>query len=262
VLALPVLLAGPAHAGEVPTVVLGGPSGDALVPVEVQGLYPGGPVATARYVLRREAGFSGGSFSVAARDLEDLERGCNRPETTSGDTTCGDGADQGELTQQLLLGHAWSADVGGCAAASAPTSGQGLAGLEDLVLRAPSALSERDTVCLVVSLALPLSADNRVQSDVTRFDLRLGLVDAQPVDVLAGSVDRPVDLPSTRTDGRTGTRFGAPPSTLPFTGTAVAAFLLWGVVSMLLGWILLKVSRQLTTTAAGRAGRARQGPAT
>lgn len=231
-------------------IVLGGISGDEVLPVQVDGLHPGGPIATARYVLRRGAGFSGGSFSIAVEALEDYDRGCNRPETNSGDTTCGDGPDQGELSQQLLLGQAWSDDVEDCADAASPTSGTPLRDVEELVQSAPAALSQQDAVCLVLSAALPLSADNLAQSDQVVFDLRLGLTDAEPVEVLSESLERmtpgaAAGSSGTGGSGVTAATFGTPrPSALPFTGTTLLTAALWAVVLVALGVALASVGRR------------------
>lgn len=233
-----------AQSPSVPEIVIGGVGGGEALPLEVDRMYPGGPEAVARYVLRRGSGFSGGSFSTGVEDVEDIERGCNRPESNAGDTTCGAGADQGELSDQLLLGQAWSSDVANCASAPPPASGSVLRELDDVVLAAPAALSEGDAVCLVLAAVLPFSADNLVQTDLARFDLRLGLTDAEPVAVLNRSFGPPAAGAGGTTEaGLSAAGFSAPRA-LPFTGLALTATLLWAAVLVGLGEVLVAAGRR------------------
>ena len=220
-----------------------------MLHLQVDQLYPGSPSAEARYILRRGAGFDGGSFSLGVEDVEDVERGCNRPERNSGDSTCGDGPDQGELSRQLLLGQAWTSDVSGCSTAPSPTSGRVLSTLEDAVLSAPATLSEGEAVCLVIAVVLPTSADNLVQSDLTRLDLRLGLTDAVPaVEVLNQDFEQPDKTTANGAGTGTGvtaaTALRPVPTALPFTGASVLAVALWATALSLLGWGLLVVGRR------------------
>jgi hypothetical protein len=218
----------------VQTVVLGGSSPE-LVPLQVDRLYPG-TAAHARFELRRGSSVHGRAFSVGVENVVDLERGCNRPEVNDGDTTCGDGDDQGELSQQLLLTAAWTAPDDGCLSAPPATTGAALADLEGEALTAPAVSSEADSICLVVGLVLPIEADNLVQTDLSRFDLRLGLIDTQPsVGVLSNA----------RQTGpvvRVGDALHVPRS-LPFTGSAAVTALLTGPLLLALGWVLLAASR-------------------
>ncbi|TAL21267.1 MAG: hypothetical protein EPN99_07895 [Frankiales bacterium] len=179
--------AGALDPGTVQTVVVGGPSA-AVLPLQVDRLYPG--VGThARFVVRRGSSWSGGTFAAAVADVEDLERGCNRPEQNAGDVTCGAGSDQGELSDQLLVNAGWSSDVAGCATAPIPAAGTSMQLASGVPFVPPAALAAGDA-CLVLALHLPIEADNLVQSDLVRFALRIGLQDA----VLGGLSVPPTDV--------------------------------------------------------------------
>ncbi|MCW2501192.1 MAG: hypothetical protein JWN87_2868 [Frankiales bacterium] len=240
-----------AAADGVPTIVLGGPGQDEVLPLKVERLAPGSS-EVARYVLRRGEMFAAGGFSFAVVGIKDYEDGCNRPENDSGDTSCGDGPDQGELSRQLLVGQAWSNDVGRCADATVPGPGRPMSELNGVVLTAPAEVSAGDAACLVLSLVLPVAADNLVQSDRVGFGLRLALTDAQPSETLGGggggpvlSEDQPVlsggqpvlsgEMPSSGVPG------GA---TLPFTGTFIGSLLLPSAVLIGFGTLLLLAARR------------------
>lgn len=179
--------------GAVQTITIGG-SSDVVLPIQVDRLYPGA-ATSARFILQRGAGFSGGTFAVGIDEVKDLERDCNPPEVDSGDTTCGGGDDQGELSGQITVGHSWFPPGTSCEAADTPVTGVplGSAALE----LAPAALSAADEVCLVIGLILPFSANNLVQTDLVRFDLRLGLQDVTLVtDIGPDGPLRPTHPPS------------------------------------------------------------------
>lgn len=178
--------AGALDPNAVQTVVVGGPSG-VLLPLQVDQLYPG--VGThARFVVRRGSTWSGGTFAAVVTDVEDLERGCNRPEQNAGDVSCGAGTDQGELSAQLLVNASWSSDVASCATAPVPGGMTPVRLADGLPFSAAA-----DDACLVLALQLPLEADNLVQSDLVRFSLRIGLQNA----VLGGMPAPPADSRAT-----------------------------------------------------------------
>lgn len=268
------LAAGPVSTldpSKVHTVTLGAAS-EAVLPLQVDRLFPGA-ATHARFVLRRGAGFAGGTYAVGLANVRDMERGCNHPEITSGDTTCGDGVGQGELSEQLLVGQSWTASVADCATALPPTTGTPMGGGGALSL-APPPLSVADDVCVVIGLILPRSADNLVQTDLVRFDLRLGLqlptlvpetaaTSATPTPApLQGETDQPAHgatsaptptatptaaVPSPAPGGplsasSAGT-ISTQPRTLPFTGGQPLALLAWGALALALGWALLHAAR-------------------
>ena len=203
------------------TVVVGGPSG-VVLPLQVDRLYPG--IGThARFVVRRGSTWSGGTFAVTVTDVEDLERGCNRPEQNAGDATCGAGSDQGELSDQLLVNALWTSDVPSCATAPVPAGLARMRLARDVPFLAPVGLSTGD-VCLVVALQLPISADNLVQSDLVRFSLRIGLDGA----ALAGLPGEPVAVrtpdepPTTPPPTAEGTPSSSPAGSPAASGSPIA----------------------------------------
>lgn len=248
-----VLVGSPAASAQptVPQIELGGDDGGAaLVPMNVEGMYPGGPAAVLHLVLRRSENLLGGTFAASMTDVRDLERGCGRAETRHGDTSCGAGDDQGELSQQLVGVVSWSTDLDDCGSADVPARSARTFRLEDVVLQAPEALAQADAVCLSLGLSLPRSADNLVQSDLVRFDLRLALEGASPsIGVLDASLSADPSVLSVNgttedalagVDPESARAAGVPvPSrALPFTGTA-AEFVLWCALAALLFGSLL-----------------------
>ena len=208
-------------------VMVGGPAG-AILPLQVDQLYPG--VGThARFVVRRGSTWSGGTFAVNVTDVEDLERGCNRPEQNAGDVTCGGGSDQGELSDQLLVNASWSPDAPSCETAPVPSGLMSMRRAEGLPFAASVAASA-DDACLVVALHLPIEADNLVQSDLVRFSLRIKLEDA----VLGGmpartagfreqTSSRPAPTPTATPTEASPTAWSTPSPTIPpIAGTHVA----------------------------------------
>lgn len=220
--------------GQVQTVTVGEDDA-AVMPLEADRLYPGA-AASARFVVERGA-FDGGRFALGIEQVEDLERECNRPERNSGDSTCGPGGGQGELSQQLLVGVAWAA-APQCSGAAPATSGVPMADLNGQSVLAPAELSEQDSVCVVLGLVLPREADNLVQTDLVRFHLRLGLDGAVPTEVLGTGGQRPTG-PADDVGGVIA-RGGR---SLTFTGSQAVVLALWGAVTMALGWVLVTAAR-------------------
>lgn len=196
--------AGALDPNAVQTVVVGGPA-SVLLPLQVDQLYPGSGTH-ARFVVQRGTSWSGGTYAVSVTDVQDLERGCNRPEQNAGDVTCGSGDDQGELSDQLLVNASWSSDVASCGTAPVPAGVVSMR-LSDGLPFAASAADSANDACLVVALQLPIAADNLVQSDLVRFSLRIGLEDA----VLGGMPAPPA-----------GSRETSPSPTPTTTATATA----------------------------------------
>jgi hypothetical protein len=169
-----------------------------------------------------------GSPAVAVGRISDLERGCLHPESASGDTTCGSGGDQGELSEQLLVGlvtePANSAIT--CDSTAPAAAATTLADLADVTLTSSRVDAADADTCLTLTLTLPASADNLVQSDAVAFDLRIGLLDA------TGAVEQGVSGASAGGAQRmtpAATDRGALPNAggaLPFTGVPTTSLLL------------------------------------
>jgi hypothetical protein len=152
---------------------------------------------------------------VRISHLRDLEGGCGHPEIADGDTTCGAGADQGELSRQLLAGVSWApTDASGCVDAAGTQPTQSLAAFAGAMRTDPAASPAGADRCLTITLALPLSADNLVQSDGASFDLTFGLADTVVArdlgSGLGGGSAGTAQSATAGTDGR--------PAWLPFTG--------------------------------------------
>ncbi|MCL5019129.1 MAG: CalY family protein [Patescibacteria group bacterium] len=86
-----------------------GKEGANVVHVTRTNLVPAAPWTTQygqQWVLKN-VGSVGGTVTATIKNLKDYENGCGNPEVNAGDTTCGTGADQGELS--ALLTHVqWS----------------------------------------------------------------------------------------------------------------------------------------------------------
>ncbi len=226
--------------------------GAALLPMNVEGMYPGGPASVMHLVLRRSENLLGGTFVASLTDVRDLERGCGRAETREGDTSCGEGDDQGELSQQLVGLASWSTDLIGCDSAVVAGPSARAFRLDDAALPAPAELAREDAVCLSLELTLPRSADNLVQSDLVQFSLRLALSGSSPnagvLDSSLTSGDRVLGVNGSPTgtaeDVASGSAARALPDALPFTGIA-GQFLFWiALASLLVGTLLVGTARR------------------
>lgn len=123
---------------------------------------------------------------IRVTGIEDWDNGCNEPERSAGDTTCGAEAGQGELSSVLTLGVAGAVQSGGasCDDAPLPVGDRPLAALEGVVLEGNQGVSGADGhICLVVRTTLPISAGNLVQSDGVTLTYEIGL---RPVDAGTG----------------------------------------------------------------------------
>jgi hypothetical protein len=203
----------------------------ALLPILVDHLAPGS-TATARFEVHRGSALTGGQFASEIADLVDDDNGCEHSESADGDTTCGAG--QGELSSQLHLMQQWSAPGTDCADVSATTAGAPtLSATDGEPVMASDATSAQDTACLVVVVALPTEADNLVQSDSSRFALRIGLVDAgHEGDLTLGG-------------GSLSSGLG---NQLPFTGLNLPGRLAMAGLALLVGAVLLAAGRRPTAT--------------
>lgn len=117
---------------------------------------------------------------LSVSGLVDRENGCGRPESRAGDTSCGGGTDQGELSELLRFGiTAGRVDGDGCqgAGTAAVTTLRRLA-TEPVVVGLPDA---DGVLCVVVDIGHAEGpGDDVTQSDSAQFDLRMDL-DAVPV---------------------------------------------------------------------------------
>ena len=266
---------GPLDPAAVQTVVVGGQP-TTLLPLQVDQLYPG--VGThARFVVQRGPSWTGGAYAVAITDVEDLERGCNRPEHNAGDISCGTGDDEGELSDQLLVNASWSSDASSCESAPVPSGSLPMRQAEGVPFTASSSVSAGDA-CLVVSVSLPIEADNLVQSDLARFSLQIGLEDAvrgRRAGSLSGALLRapanegsptPSPMPTTAAEAAAAAAAAAAitpaddgnrtssqppvaalspqPRALPFTGGQPLLLLGWGALLLFAGHVLVRATRQ------------------
>ena len=162
------------------SVTLTDPSGSVAVPVTVEDIYPGAN-ATHRYVLALDTYSLSAHPALVVEDVVDLEQGCNRPEQSAGDDSCGTANDDGELSLQLRLAVAVTRAATGSAGLTCPTSpiwavvssSRSLVSYEGAPVNlAPSALLAGEGLCIELRLELPAAADNLVQTDMARFTLR------------------------------------------------------------------------------------------
>ncbi|MFA9428959.1 hypothetical protein [Egicoccus sp. AB-alg2] len=150
--------------------------GDVVPAIEVEGIYP---TATAEHLVFLTVGASGGvgpsNVDVEIRDLRDYENGCSRPEVRAGDTTCGPGPDQGELSGQLEMtwqrGVADSDDT--CAVDETLLSGSTLRDLEGVRIGIGQVGTD-ERICLALTQHFRADPRNNLaQGDSSVFDLRV-----------------------------------------------------------------------------------------
>jgi hypothetical protein len=219
-------------------VVIGAGSGNATVtPLAVDQLVPGDTVVQ-RFRMHLTNG-AGGQPAVGFQATRDLEGGCVHPEIAAGDTTCGSGHDQGELSTELLAGVTWQPAVGDSCDATPPANPTAsLRSLSEQVLAADQAVtSQGPDTCVTVTLSLPASADDLVQSDTTSFDLQVGVTDAPAATGGftggGGSLRAPGAGPEDLGGG-----------TLPMTGLPLRAFALLAAGLVQLGLLALRLGRR------------------
>jgi hypothetical protein len=230
----------------------GGVTAD-LVPLRVDRMIPGSTVVE-RFRLRL-TGDATGRPAVVLGHLRDLERGCIHPETAAGDTSCGPGDDQGELSGQLLAGLVAEPanNPTACDETSPTLPTAALAALADTTLTSPRVDASDPDTCLTLTLTLPMSADNLVQSDAVAFDAGVGLVREH---VINDSLMRGVTSGGARTqmlpaDG-SADRLTTSGHSLPFTGLAILTLILLGLGLIQLAMAALALGRRRTQVAALR----------
>lgn len=200
--ALALMPATPGHAadGDTDPVVTGisvrADGGPVTSSIAIDELYPTAVREAAVFLDGPRASIVRG-LAVEVTDLVDLENGCNRPEITTGDTSCGDGDDEGELSQWLRVTFRSGVEVAGGNGRTCllPDGAPEVTGLlsELAAAGSPSVVTVPDTdagdvLCVVTAFLHEERGpeDNLTQTDSVVFDLTLSL---------SG------DLPDTGTDG-------------------------------------------------------------
>ena len=128
-------------------------------------------------------------MTVAA--LRNDDNGCNEPESTAGDTTCGPGG--GELQDDIRL--TLTDTTTNALLASATLSSWVAMEVED-----PVALSAHQTRTFRVGYELPIGSSNLTQSDLVAFELELRLEQADGTDVESEAVPATPPLPGSGSD--------------------------------------------------------------
>lgn len=209
-------------------------TGSALVPLVADRLAPGTSV-TARFEVHRGSGLTGGTYASEIGDVEDLENGCMHSEAADGDSSCGSSSGEGELSTQLIVEQQWSTPTSDCSAVAAPVRGGTMRAAAGSLVTAAD--STADTACLTLVVDLPQQADNLVQSDSSRFALRIGLVGAA----------HEGDLVSSDEGTLGGGSLSGPGASLPLTGLDLPARLAVAGLALLTGTGLVLAGRRART---------------
>lgn len=112
-----------------------------------------------------------GTLKLQATNVKNWENGCNGSEHAAGDTTCGGGSDQGELGAALVFSVEVSAGPVGPWTHTWSGSTADLEAVADVHVTVPAS-SDR---YLRMTVTLPWTTGNEVQSDSIAFDLRVNL---------------------------------------------------------------------------------------
>lgn len=203
-------------------------------------------------------------MSLGVEDLLDHENGCNRPETNTGDDSCGDR--EGELSQYLVLGVTPGRESGpdrACLPLEDATTTTTLPDLADEPV--VTGLPDDDGVlCVVLDVThTERAGDNVTQTDSAEFDLLLAVDETPAVAVLPDVIDPDPAGPNEGSGGTAvlGTRYGPPVTPgqvsdgivlgLPRTGLDAASALGVGLVLLGVGGAVLAGSRRLRGTSGG-----------
>lgn len=184
-LSIAVLAAQPAVAQTAPTVGIEVQAGDGSTStgISIADLYPGATQEAVLFLTGRRAD-EVDDVAVTLSGLEDLENGCNRPETNTGDTSCGDGPDQGELSRWLAVTYTGGIETTG-RTGRACTIPAGTSSTTDLMIdlatlgavnvAPPANRSDGAVRCVVLEFHHEDRGpgDNVTQTDSVRFDLRI-----------------------------------------------------------------------------------------
>lgn len=184
-LGLTVVPALPAAAQTAPTVGIEVDAGDgsSSTAIDIQDLYPGSTQEAVLFLTGSRAD-EVDDIALTLSGLQDFENGCNRPETNTGDTSCGEGPDQGELSRWLAVTYTGGTETTGPAAractipAGTPSSTalmSDLATLGPVGVAPPAGRSDGDVRCVVIAFHHEDRGpeDNVTQTDSVRFDLRI-----------------------------------------------------------------------------------------
>jgi hypothetical protein len=123
------------------------------------------------------------TVSLTVTNLRDYEHGCLRAEIDAGDTTCGPGPGQGELSEQLAVHLAVGttadpSDVSACGDLSEVVAGDvWLRDLEDVALPASlSSAAPGEGICLAFGLDFAdLPENNLAMGDESEFDVEVAV---------------------------------------------------------------------------------------
>lgn len=150
--------------------------GPASTSIQIADLYPGA-TRQAVILLDGPGASSIGRLAIEFHDLVDHENGCNGPELHAGDTSCGNGPDEGELSQWLQVRMFPGIETGddrGCSTNGAPAVAGVLHDLADTdepsVLRAATDPGPPCAVLGFHHLDLGLQ-DNLTQTDSVDFSM-------------------------------------------------------------------------------------------
>jgi predicted ribosomally synthesized peptide with SipW-like signal peptide len=142
-----------------------------------------------KQIIVQNTGSLPGNLSVNVANVVDSENGCLDPETEAGDTTCGTGATDGELSSQQLLSVRTSTarhnvinigpihlDLGWTCDPVLPGTFQTVAGSANPGAFSFGTLGAGAAKCLTAFTYLPDQANNNlVQSDSVTFDVAMHL---------------------------------------------------------------------------------------
>jgi predicted ribosomally synthesized peptide with SipW-like signal peptide len=170
---------------------LGAGDGSDLAPVTFADMVPGvAPASGARvpsadhyFVRLTNDGTLPGRARWATRGLAELENGCNAPERSAGDSSCGSGNRAGELGDRIRLSFSLmpGSDCTGTPGvvppeAFPPTGNRGFSDIRPGGAGRPLVLAPGTSRCVRVDVHFPsTSDDNLAQSDSSTFQLRFRL---------------------------------------------------------------------------------------
>lgn len=235
--------------------------GETVSAIEADGLYPTMSVEHVVFVAV-DAPAPDGQVRLEAEivDLQDHEHGCLRPEIRAGDTTCGPGPDQGELSDQLEV--TWRPGLvtptGTCELGDPVAPGQRLRALDGARV-ALGTFDATERRCFgIAQHFLDLPENNLAQGDSSSFDLRVRVSqDLDDEDVLGVVIQRPRpggtpddggpgDDRGRRDEQVLGRTHDRGPSGLAHTGHDLAVIVGAAGIALLLGVGLLRRGRTTT----------------
>jgi hypothetical protein len=206
------------------------------------------------------------TVSLTMTNLRDYEHGCLGPEIEAGDTTCGPGPDQGELSEQMAVQLAVGttsepSDASACGDLSGVVTGDAwLRDLEDVALPADlsSSVGAGEGICLALGLEFAdLPENNLAMGDESRFDLQVaahgpGLSGSEVLDVVSEAGEENPRVAAAELPGKAQVLGVALEQASPLARTGAGI-----LVALTFGLLLLAVGR--TLVAAGRRKGVEQG---